>query len=114
MSHLEAGEQRLWEGVERAAFGLRLVEVELPSKQLHAKQSEDDEEEEEQQQQRGDGLHGVQQRRHQIGQSRPVAAQTRSDIRGGRGRQNVRSPDSGVFFSPCHLEDPEQADAAQH
>lgn len=85
MCYLEAGEQRLREGVERAAFGLRLVEVELPSEQLHAEQSEDDEEEEEEQQQGGDGLHGVQQRRHQIGQGRPMAAQTESDIRVGRG-----------------------------
>lgn len=48
--YLEAGEQRLWEGVESAAFGLRLIEVELPSKQLHAEQSEDDEKEEEEEQ----------------------------------------------------------------
>ncbi len=81
--YLEAGEQRLWEGVKGAAFGLRLVEVELPSKQLHAEQSEDDEEEEEEEQQGGDGLHGVQQGRHQIGQSRPMAEQRQSDIRGG-------------------------------
>lgn len=72
--YLEAGEQRLREGVERAALGLRLVEVELAAKQLHPQQSEDDEEEEEQQQQGGDGLHGVQQRRHQVGQRCPVAA----------------------------------------
>lgn len=70
---LKAGEERLGERVEGAPLGLRLVEVELASEELHAQQSEDDEEEEEQQQQRGDGLHGVQQRRHQVGQSGPVA-----------------------------------------
>lgn len=72
--YLEAGEQRLREGVEGAAFGLRLVEVEFPPKQLHAEQSEDDEEEEEEEQEGGDGLHGIQQRGHQTGQSRPMSA----------------------------------------
>ncbi len=83
LCYLEAGEQRLWEGVEGAAFGLRLIEVELPSKQLHAKQGEDDEEEEEEQQQGGDGLHGVQQRSHQIGQSCPMAERTERAVRAG-------------------------------
>lgn len=75
VSYLEAGEQRLREGVEGAAFGLRLVEVELASEQLHAEQSEDDEEKEEEEQQGGNGLHGVQQGGHQIGQSCPMAEQ---------------------------------------
>ena len=77
--YLEAGEQCLREGIECAALGLRLVEVELPSKQLHAEQGKDDEEEEEEEQQGGNGLHGVQQGRHQIGQSCPMAEQTKSD-----------------------------------
>lgn len=71
--HLEAGEQRLREGVEGAALGLRFVKVELAAEQLHAKQGKDDEEEEEEEQQRGDGLHRVQERCHQIGQGRPMA-----------------------------------------
>lgn len=79
--YLEAGEQSLREGVEGAAFGLRLVKVELPPEELHAEQSEDDEEEEQEEQQRGDGLHGVEQRRHQIGQSRPVSEETEEDVR---------------------------------
>ena len=73
--YLETGEQCLGKGVKGAAFGLRLVEVELATEQLHAQQGEDDEEEEEQQQQRGDGLHGVQQRCHQVGQGCPVPSQ---------------------------------------
>ena len=97
MYYLEAGEQCLGEGVEGAAFGLRLVKVELPSEQLHTKQSEDDEEEEEEQQQGGDGLHGVQQRRHQIGQSRPMAEQTESDIRAGADKE-LRKHLAQVWF----------------
>lgn len=49
--YLKAGEQCLREGVKGAAFGLRLVKVELPSKELHAEQSKDDEEEEKEEQQ---------------------------------------------------------------
>jgi len=79
-THLEAGEQRLGEGVERAPLHLRLVEVELAAEQLHAQQGEDDEEEEEQQQQGADGLHGVQQRVDQVRQRRPVAVNHNQNI----------------------------------
>lgn len=72
LGHLEDGEQRLGEGVEGAALGLRLVEAEAAAEELHPQQGEDDDEEEEQQQQRGDGLHRVQQRAHQVAQRRPV------------------------------------------
>lgn len=58
-AHLEHSQERLWEVVEGASLGLCLIEIELPSEQLHSQQGEDDDEEEEQQQQRGDGLHGV-------------------------------------------------------
>lgn len=78
--YLETGEQRLRESVECAAFGLRFIKVEFSSEQLHAEQGEDDEEEEKEEQQRGDGLHGVQQRCHQVGQSRPMPEQTESDL----------------------------------
>lgn len=44
----------------------------LSSKQLHAKQSKDHDEEEEEEEQADDGLHGVQQRHHQIPQGGPV------------------------------------------
>lgn len=107
---LEAGEQRLREGVKGAAFGLRLVEVELATKQLHAEQCEDDEEEEEEQQQGGDRLHGVQQRCHEVGQGRPVSEQTDGDIRGGADELTRLR----CVLSPCDLEDAQQADAAQH
>lgn len=78
--YLETGEQCLRESVKCAAFGLRFIKVELSSEQLHAEQGEDDEEEEKKEQQRGDGLHGVQQRCHQVGQSRPMPEQTESDL----------------------------------
>lgn len=86
LCYLEAGEQRLREGVEGAALGLRLVEVELPPEQLHAEQSEDDEEEEEEEQEGGDGLHGIEQRGHQARQRRPVAG-WRESAASGRGRE---------------------------
>lgn len=75
-AHLEAGEQSLREGVERAPLHLGLVKVEFASEQLHSQQGEDDEEEEEQQQKGADGFHGVEQRVHQVGQGGPVASDT--------------------------------------
>lgn len=48
----------------------------LATKQLHAQQSEDNDEEEEQEQEADDGLHGVEQRHHQVSQRVPVPAHT--------------------------------------
>ena len=60
----------------KASKVLRLVcvssKLNFPSEQLHAEQREDDEEEEEEEQQRGDGLHRVEERRHQVGQGCPM------------------------------------------
>ena len=64
------------EGVEGAPLGLGLVEIELPSEQLHAQQSEDDQEKEEQEEKGHDRLHRVEQRGHQVGQSCPVTRGT--------------------------------------
>lgn len=71
-THLKHSQQGLREVVKSASFGNSLVKVEFAAKELHAEQTEDDDEEEEQQQQGRNGLHGVQQRRHQITQRRPV------------------------------------------
>lgn len=56
-SYLKHSEERLREVIKRAPPGLHLIEVELPSKQLHPQEGEDDDEEEEEQQQGGDGAH---------------------------------------------------------
>lgn len=76
LTHLKDGQQGLGEVVEAAAFLVYVVEVELAAEHLHPEQSEDDDEEEEQEQQRGDGLHGVEQRCHQVTERCPVSAQT--------------------------------------
>ena len=70
--YLKHSQKGLGEVVKGTPLGLGLVKVELPTKDLHAQQREDDDEEEEQQQQGGDGLHGVQQRSHQVAQGLPV------------------------------------------
>lgn len=72
-THLEHGEQGLWEVIKCASFGHRLIKVELASKELHPKQGKNNDEEEEQQQQRGNGLHGVEQRGNQVTERRPVS-----------------------------------------
>lgn len=102
MCYLEAGEQCLRERVKGAAFGLSLIKVELSSKQLHAEQSEDDEEEEEEQQQGGDGLHGVQQGRHQIGQSCPVAEQRWRETSEDVMNNELKSTDTSEVISFVH------------
>lgn len=97
--HLEAGEQGLREGVERAPLHLSLVKVEFASKQLHPQQGEDDEEEEEQQQKGADGFHGVEQRVHQVGQRGPMASDTQ--------RQDRKKTYSKIFLltsAPCWAE----------
>lgn len=73
--HLEHSEQGLREVVKRAPFGHSLVKVKLAPKKLHAQQGEDNDEEEEQQQQGGDGLHGVEQRGHQVTKRRPMTGE---------------------------------------
>ena len=73
-AHLEDSEQGLGEVIKRAPFGHSLVKVELAPKKLHAEQGENNDEEEEQQQQGGDGLHGVEQRGHQVAKRCPVTA----------------------------------------
>lgn len=72
-THLEHSEQGLGEVIKRAPFGHSLIKVEFAPKKLHAKQGEDNDEEEEQQQQGGDGLHGVEQRGHQVTKRCPMA-----------------------------------------
>lgn len=64
--YLKHSEKGLGKVVEGAPFGLGRIKVELSTEHLHAQQGEDDDKEEEQQQQRSDGLHGVEQRRHQV------------------------------------------------
>lgn len=44
----------------------------LSSKQLHPQQGEDHNEEEEEEEQTDDGLHGVEQRNHQVSKRSPV------------------------------------------
>jgi hypothetical protein len=72
--YLKDSEEGLGEGIKGAPLGVGLVKVELAPKQLHAKQGEDDDEEKEEKQQGGDGLHGIEQRCHQIAQGCPVPA----------------------------------------
>ena len=55
--YLKHSEERQREVIERAPTGLHLIEIELPSKELHPQEGEDDDEEEEEQQQGGNGAH---------------------------------------------------------
>lgn len=71
-TNLKHSEQRLREVVKRAPFGHRLVEVKFAPKELHPEKREYNNEEEEKQQQGGDGLHGVEQRGHQVTERCPV------------------------------------------
>lgn len=73
-SYLKDGEEGLGEGIKGASLSVGLVKVELAPKQLHAKKGEDDDKEKEEKQQGGDGLHGVEQRCHQIAEGCPVPA----------------------------------------
>lgn len=56
--NLKDGEERLGEIIKGAASGL--IEVELATKELHSKQTEDDDEQEEQQKQGRDRTHRIQ------------------------------------------------------
>lgn len=58
--------------VKGTPLSLGFIKVELSTEHLHAQQGEDNDEEEEQQQQRSNGLHGVEQRSHQVTQRLPV------------------------------------------
>lgn len=65
---LEHSEESLGEVVKCTPLGLGFIKVELSTKYLHAQQGEDDDEQEKQQQQGSNGLHGVEQRCHQVAQ----------------------------------------------
>ena len=127
--YLKHSQKGLGEVVKGTPLGLGLVKVELPTKDLHAQQREDDDEEEEQQQQGGDGLHGVQQRSHQVAQGLPVTVnnhrgaemsesqviQWAPHIHSTHTHRNTHTHSrSMISFSPRDLEDPQQADAAEH
>lgn len=65
-TYLEHSEKSLGKVVKGTPLGLGFIKVELSTKHLHAQQGEDNDEQEEQQQQGSDGLHGVEQRCHQV------------------------------------------------
>ena len=75
--YLKHSEEGLGKVVKGTPLGLRLIEVELSTKHLHAQQGEDDDEEEEQQQQGSNGLHGVEKRCHQVTERLPMTVEKR-------------------------------------
>ena len=84
-NYLEYGEERNDKGVK---VGVRspVLEVEGPTKELHAEQGEDEDEEEEQEEEGEDGVHGVEERDDEVPQAGPVLG---------------------------HLEDPEEPEGSQ-
>lgn len=70
--YLENSEKGLGEVIESASFSHSFIKVKLSPKKLHAKQGKDNDKEEKQQQQGCDGLHGVEERGHQVTERCPV------------------------------------------
>lgn len=74
-THLKHGQHGDGKRVEVGGW-CSIWKVECASKELHSQEGKDQNEKKQKQKQRDDGLHGAQQRDHQVSQGRPISGKS--------------------------------------